>query len=108
MEAVAIKNSLGHTLEVKRGPKGEVLVRHSDLYPDGFGWVTSLARSASKANQWDPVEEKVRFSDGDYEEFVGKLNQIPILKTRDEELFLNEEDFELIQAAVGQLGSDSQ
>lgn len=103
MEAVSLKNSSGHVIEVKLGPKGEILARHSDLYPEGFGWITSLGNlSHKRPKQWDPVAEQCLYSDGEYEEAIGKLKQIPVLCTRTEELFIDEEDLALIESAVRQ------
>ena len=107
MEVISLKNSSGHTIEVKHGPKGEVLARHSDLYPDGFGWITSLGNLGHKRpKQWDPVAEQCLYSDSEYEEHIGKLKQVPVLCTRTEELFLSEEDFALIESAGRQLDSN--
>lgn len=108
MEIVSLKNSAGDVIEVKRGPDGKILVRHTDLSPVTFAEFTTLGAPVSKPGAWEYLAKKGLYTNSEYgKDAVAKLNQIYVLKTQTEELFVSEEDEGLIATAVVQLDSES-
>jgi len=108
MEVVSLKNSSGDVIEVKRGPNGEILVRHADLSPVTFGEFATLGAPLAKSGAWEYFAKRGLYTNSEYgKEAVAKLNQIYVLKTQTEELFVSQEDEGLIASAVVQLDSES-
>lgn len=106
MEVVSLKTPDGRTIEVKRGPEGEILVRHSDLCPDFFGVFTSLGKLFEQPGAWEFLAKKGLYTNSEYgEQAMAALRQMYVLRTGTEDLFVSEEDCERIESAFDQLAS---
>lgn len=106
MEIVSLKNSAGDVIEVKRGPDGKILVRHTDLSPEIFAEFTSLGKLATQPDRWEPLAKQGIYTNSE----VGKgaienLNQTYVLRVGDRP-YVSEEDVGLIMSACAQLDSE--
>lgn len=100
MKSVEFKNEHGELIEVKRGDKGQVLIRHSDVDAEIYGTFrdTRDVTAALSRHGFDVSDPQVRGMAKLAEMFIG-----PHLEFKRSRIILSENEVRLIRAAVTQL-----
>lgn len=110
MKVITLKNEYGETIELKRGTRGEIRMRHSDVDEKVWGRFVNYADYARElgvpgglAGIVKAVAEKVGVSDTDRDAMGALMASHAVMVLRRRSWILNGEEIAMIRKAILEL-----